>query len=124
MTKPPNFHFRVWSAETVALLKDWWWEGYQADEIATMIGGVTPQQCRDKAHREEFHRNPALRQPKIKEPQPAHHEGGEAINITNVASRECRWIYGDPGEKAQMCGNATIGGGPWCAFHQQKAYQP
>lgn len=124
MTKPPNFHFRVWSDHTIELLKEMWWKGWSAEEVAAAIGGVTAQQCRDKAHREEFRRDPTLRPVKLKEPRPAHHDGGEAVNMTNVASRECRWIYGDPGEKAQMCGNPTTGGEPFCPFHQQKAYQP
>lgn len=113
-----EFTFRVWSHDYTERLRELWWAGFSADQIALLLD-LTSQQVKDKAHREALKRNPELKVVMVAvAPDPVLREG-EPITMSNVCERECRWIYDAPTATAQMCGNVVKDKqqGPWCEFH-------
>lgn len=47
------------------------------------------------------------------------------LTMSNLGAGECKWPIGDPAaEDFHFCGQATVGGKPYCAYHAQLAFQP
>jgi hypothetical protein len=124
-------NFRIWDDERTTKLRQMWWNGVSAYEIAVILG-VTPRALRHKVERCGFTRNPLLKLMKKQvveigdpgnEPEPAKHTDGEFVTVRNVHRSECQWIKGEPGLDAVMCGQ-PVARGRYCEHHAVRAYAP
>lgn len=144
----------AWTDERVELLKKLWAEGLSAAQIANKMGGVTrnavigkvhrlglsgratpakPQRgCRAPTDRREAGGEPKNPQPEVKsvipEPEftaPVVLESGARSTVATIKNNMCKWPLGDPAkDDFHFCGQPTLSGKSYCAYHAHLAFQP
>lgn len=144
----------AWTQERVTLLKKLWADGLSAAQIANKMGGVTRNAVIGKVHRlglsgratpakpQRGRSAPADRKdddgaakssrpemkPVIPEPEfiaPLVLEGGVRTTVTTIKNNMCKWPIGDPaGDDFHFCGQPTLSGKSYCAYHAHLAFQP
>ncbi|MGF1544387.1 MAG: GcrA family cell cycle regulator [Parvularculaceae bacterium] len=142
----------AWTDERVELLKKLWSEGLSASQIATKMGGVTRNAVIGKVHRlglsgratpakpqrgcaaslgggfaepESYAEDlePVVPEPTFVAPTSLAELGGAAV--TSLNKRMCKWPIGDPtSDDFRFCGEPTLAGKSYCAYHAQLAFQP
>jgi len=143
----------AWTDERVELLKKLWAEGLSAAQIANKMGGVTrnavigkvhrlglsgratpakPQRgCTPSAERKEVSA-PKERRPEVKsvipEPEfiaPLVLDTGDRTTVATIKNNMCKWPLGDPAkDDFHFCGQSTLSGKSYCAYHAHLAFQP
>ena len=143
-----------WTDERVELLKKLWAEGLSAAQIANKMGGVTRNAVIGKVHRlglsgratpakpqrgcaQTLERKivpvvakgtPALVKPMIPEPEfiaPLVLESGDRTTVATTKNNMCKWPIGDPAKESfHFCGQSTLSGKSYCAYHAHLAFQP
>jgi GcrA cell cycle regulator len=137
----------VWTPERLDELRALTLQGLTANEIAITLGcGITrnavigvmarrgilstnkpinPGNVRQRAEaraRTIIPKSPPP--PPVVEIAPFLKEDGRHIGLLDLSSKTCHWPIGDPqAADFHYCGNAPRSGKPYCAFHQQMAYQ-
>ena len=143
----------AWTDERVELLKKLWAEGLSAAQIANKMGGVTrnavigkvhrlglsgratpakPQRgCAPKVERKETSGTKAPRpetKPVIPEPEfvaPLVLDTGDRTTVSTIKNNMCKWPIGDPAtDDFHFCGQSTVSGKSYCAYHAHMAFQP
>ncbi len=144
----------AWTDDRVELLKTLWAEGLSAAQIANKMGGVTrnavigkvhrlglsgratpakPQRgCAPSPERREASAAPKARRPEVKsvipEPEfiaPLVLDTGDRTTVTTIKNNMCKWPLGDPArEDFHFCGQSTLSGKSYCAYHAHLAFQP
>lgn len=142
----------AWTDERVELLKKLWAEGLSASQIAGKIGGVTRNAVIGKVHRlglsgratptkpsrgraPERDAESAARyqsSPEIKsvipEPEfiePVVLDSGDMTTVSTLKNNMCKWPIGDPAkDDFHFCGQSTLSGKSYCAYHAHMAFQP
>lgn len=144
----------AWTDERVELLKKLWAEGLSAAQIANKMGGVTRNAVIGKVHRlglsgratpakpqrgcapslehKETVVAPKERRPEVKsvipEPEfiaPLVLESGDRTTVATISNNMCKWPIGDPArDDFHFCGQSTLSGKSYCAYHAHLAFQP
>lgn len=142
----------AWTDERVELLKKLWAEGLSAAQIANKMGGVTRNAVIGKVHRlglsgratpakpQRGCRTPAEDKasggsapaPEVKsvipEPEfaaPLVLESGDRTTVSTIKNNMCKWPIGDPAkDDFHFCGQPTLSGKSYCAYHAHLAFQP
>jgi GcrA cell cycle regulator len=144
----------AWTEERVETLKKLWAEGLSAAQIANKIGGVTRNAVIGKVHRlglsgratptkpqrgcapapEQKHEGAAATavpekvKPVIPEPEfsaPLVLDSGDAATVATIQNNMCKWPIGDPAsDDFHFCGQPTMSGKSYCAYHAKMAFQP
>lgn len=143
----------AWTDERVELLKKLWAEGLSAAQIANKMGGVTRNAVIGKVHRlglsgratpakpqrgcsapverkEEGAEKAPPREVKsvIPEPEfaaPLVLESGARSTVSTIKNNMCKWPLGDPAkDDFHFCGQPTLSGKSYCAYHAHLAFQP
>ncbi len=143
----------AWTDDRVELLKTLWAEGLSAAQIANKMGGVTRNAVIGKVHRlglsgratpakpqrgctpSQERREasaPKARRPEVKsvipEPEfiaPLVLDTGDRTTVTTIKNNMCKWPLGDPArEDFHFCGQSTLSGKSYCAYHAHLAFQP
>lgn len=144
----------AWTDERVEMLKKLWAEGLSAAQIAGKIGGVTRNAVIGKVHRlglsgratpakpqrgcapsyaaREASSQPVERrsEPKsvIPEPEfmaPLVLDTGDCTTVATIQKNMCKWPIGDPArDDFHFCGQSTLSGKSYCAYHAHMAFQP
>ncbi len=143
----------AWTDERVEQLKTLWAEGLSAAQIANKMGGVTRNAVIGKVHRlglsgratpakpqrgraapelkvnGEARRAPAEEvKPVIPEPEfiaPATLDTGDQVTVATIKNNMCKWPIGDPAtDDFHFCGQTTLPGKSYCAYHAHMAFQP
>ncbi|NOX82561.1 MAG: hypothetical protein GXP06_06175 [Alphaproteobacteria bacterium] len=144
----------AWTDDRVELLKTLWAEGLSAAQIANKMGGVTrnavigkvhrlglsgratpakPQRgCAPSLERRGTSAAPKVRRPEVKsvipEPEfiaPLVLDTGDRTTVTTIKNNMCKWPLGDPArEDFHFCGQSTLSGKSYCAYHAHLAFQP
>ncbi len=143
----------AWTDDRVELLKTLWAEGLSAAQIANKMGGVTRNAVIGKVHRlglsgratpakpqrgctPSLERRetsaPKARRPEVKsvipEPEfiaPLVLDTGDRTTVTTIKNNMCKWPLGDPArEDFHFCGQSTLSGKSYCAYHAHLAFQP
>ena len=140
----------AWTDERVELLKKLWAEGLSAAQIANKMGGVTRNAVIGKVHRlglsgratpakpQRGCRTPAEEKvsaapaPEVKsvipEPEfaaPLVLESGDRTTVSTIKNNMCKWPIGDPKKPGfHFCGQPTLSGKSYCAYHAHLAFQP
>lgn len=144
----------AWTDERVEILKKLWAEGLSAAQIANKIGGVTRNAVIGKVHRlglsgratpakpqrgcaptaAEKDKAAPAKTPReevksvIPEPDfvaPLVLETGDAATVATISNNMCKWPIGDPArDDFHFCGQTTLSGKSYCAYHARMAFQP
>ena len=144
----------AWTEERVEILKKLWAEGLSAAQIANKIGGVTrnavigkvhrlglsgratpakPQRgCTPTPERKEVENGAAAPREEVKsvipEPEfiaPLVLDTGDAATVATIQKNMCKWPIGDPArDDFHFCGQSTLSGKSYCAYHAHMAFQP
>lgn len=144
----------AWTDERVEQLKTLWAEGLSAAQIANKMGGVTrnavigkvhrlglsgratpakPQRGRsliaDKKEDATMRKAPAPEMKSvIPEPEfiePIVLESGDRTTVATIKNNMCKWPVGDPAkDDFHFCGQSTLSGKSYCAYHAHMAFQP
>ncbi|GJL93661.1 MAG: cell cycle regulatory protein GcrA [Hyphococcus sp.] len=143
----------AWTDERVELLKKLWAEGLSAAQIANKMGGVTRNAVIGKVHRlglsgratpakpqrgcapsaERKEASPVKeRRPEVKsvipEPEfiaPLVLDTGDRTTVSTIKNNMCKWPIGDPArDDFHFCGQSTLSGKSYCAYHAHLAFQP
>ena len=143
----------AWTDERVEQLKTLWAEGLSAAQIANKMGGVTRNAVIGKVHRlglsgratpakpqrgrsaPELKTNGEARKapqeevkPVIPEPEfiaPATLDTGDQVTVATIKNNMCKWPIGDPAtDDFHFCGQSTLSGKSYCAYHAHMAFQP
>ncbi len=144
----------AWTDERVELLKKLWAEGLSAAQIANKMGGVTRNAVIGKVHRLGLsgratpakpqrgcapsaplkEESPVVKErraePKsvIPEPEftaPLVLESGDRTTVATISNNMCKWPIGDPAkDDFHFCGQSTLSGKSYCAYHAHLAFQP
>jgi len=144
----------AWTEERVEQLKTLWAEGLSAAQIANKMGGVTRNAVIGKVHRLGLsgRATPAKPQrgrsqtaekktdaagaktvqPEVKsiipEPEfiaPLVLDTGDRTTVTTIKNNMCKWPIGDPAtDDFHFCGQSTLSGKSYCAYHAHMAFQP
>ena len=144
----------AWTDERVELLKTLWAEGLSAAQIANKMGGVTRNAVIGKVHRlglsgratpakPQRGRSIAMEkkdeavsaktrrtdlQPVIPEPEfaaPLVLDSGDPTTVATIKNNMCKWPIGDPAkDDFHFCGQPTLPGKSYCAYHAHMAFQP
>ncbi len=144
----------AWTDERVEILKKLWAEGLSAAQIANKIGGVTRNAVIGKVHRlglsgratpakpqrgcapaaaEKDSAAPAKaprEEVKSVIPEPDFHaplvlDSGDAATVSTIGNNMCKWPIGDPArDDFHFCGQPTLSGKSYCAYHARLAFQP
>ena len=144
----------AWTDERVEILKKLWAEGLSAAQIANKIGGVTRNAVIGKVHRlglsgratpakpqrgcapsaVEKDKVAPVKTPReevksvIPEPDfiaPLVLDTGDAATVATIANNMCKWPIGDPArDDFHFCGQSTLSGKSYCAYHARMAFQP
>ncbi len=144
----------AWTDERVETLKKLWAEGLSAAQIANKIGGVTRNAVIGKVHRLGLSGRATPAKPQrgcapapvekgedapakapreevksvIPEPDfiaPLVLESGDAATVATIANNMCKWPIGDPAsDDFHFCGQPTLSGKSYCAYHARMAFQP
>ena len=66
--------------------------------------------------------------PVIPEPAfiaPAVLDSGDRMTVANIKNNMCKWPIGDPAtDDFHFCGQSTLSGKSYCAYHAHMAFQP
>lgn len=121
------WHFKSWGKSKTERLRNLWWDGVSAVDIAVELGAAHARAVKDKVAREGFERSQdyLVRQEQAKlakelagkEPSPLLRDG-ETITFMNMKAGECRWINGEPSADVQVCGHPVEGLSAYCEHHQ------
>lgn len=144
----------AWTDERVETLKKLWAEGLSAAQIANKIGGVTRNAVIGKVHRLGLSGRATPAKPQrgcapaaaekdivvpektareevksvIPEPDfiaPLVLDSGDAATVSTIGNNMCKWPIGDPArEDFHFCGQSTLSGKSYCAYHARVAFQP
>ena len=144
----------AWTDERVETLKKLWAEGLSAAQIANKIGGVTRNAVIGKVHRLGLSGRatpakpqrgcaPAAAEKEASAPAKAAREevksvipepdfiaplvldSGDAATVSTIGNNMCKWPIGDPArEDFHFCGQSTLSGKSYCAYHARMAFQP
>ncbi len=144
----------AWTDERVEQLKTLWAEGLSAAQIANKMGGVTRNAVIGKVHRLGLsgRATPAKPQrgrslgmerkedtvshkaptPEMKSviPEPEFIEpvvlaSGDLTTVATIKNNMCKWPIGDPArDDFHFCGQSTLSGKSYCAYHAHLAFQP
>lgn len=144
----------AWTDERVETLKKLWAEGLSAAQIANKIGGVTRNAVIGKVHRLGLSGRatpakpqrgcaPAVARPAVedapKTPRPEIKsvipepdfiaplvlDTGDAATVATIQNNMCKWPIGDPArDDFHFCGQSTLSGKSYCAYHARMAFQP
>lgn len=144
----------AWTEERVEQLKTLWAEGLSAAQIANKMGGVTRNAVIGKVHRlglsgratpakPQRGRAPASEKkeegataktvqqevkPVIPEPEfiaPLVLDSGDRMTVATIKNNMCKWPIGDPAtDEFHFCGQSTLSGKSYCAYHAHMAFQP
>ncbi len=144
----------AWTDERVETLKKLWAEGLSAAQIANKIGGVTRNAVIGKVHRLGLSGRATPAKPQrgcapaatqkdkdvpakapreevksvIPEPDfiaPLVLDSGDAATVSTIGNNMCKWPIGDPArEDFHFCGQPTLPGKSYCAYHARMAFQP
>jgi len=143
----------AWTDERVELLKKLWAEGLSAAQIANKMGGVTRNAVIGKVHRlglsgratpakpqrgcgalasakQDGAQKPAPPEVKsvIPEPEfaaPLVLKSGDRTTVSTIKNNMCKWPVGDPAkDDFHFCGQPTLSGKSYCAYHAHMAFQP
>ncbi len=144
----------AWTDERVETLKKLWAEGLSAAQIANKIGGVTRNAVIGKVHRLGLSGRatpakpqrgcaPAAAEKTSIEPAKAPREevksvipekdfiapmlldSGDAATVSTISANMCKWPIGDPArDDFHFCGQSTLSGKSYCAYHARMAFQP
>ena len=142
----------AWTDERVELLKKLWAEGLSAAQIANKMGGVTRNAVIGKVHRlglsgratpakpqrgcrttserkDETAKAPRAEvKPVIPEPEftaPLVLDTGDKTTVATIKNNMCKWPVGDPAkDDFHFCGQPTLSGKSYCAYHAHLAFQP
>ncbi len=144
----------AWTEERVETLKKLWAEGLSAAQIANKIGGVTRNAVIGKVHRlglsgratptkpQRGCAPSAPQQPQgataappreeiksvIPEPEfaaPLVLDTGDSATVATIQNNMCKWPIGDPArDDFHFCGQPTLPGKSYCAYHAHMAFQP
>lgn len=144
----------AWTDERVELLKTLWAEGLSAAQIANKMGGVTRNAVIGKVHRlglsgratpakpqrgcstttAERKETPNAQKPRqemkpvIPEPEfiaPLVLDTGDKTTVSTIKNNMCKWPIGDPAQDDfHFCGQSTLSGKSYCAYHAHMAFQP
>lgn len=144
----------AWTDERVEELKKLWAEGHSASQIAARMGGVTRNAVIGKVHRLGLSGRAAPAKPKtvvaetrtatsspeapsapesprrplrsvLRDLPPITDIGIDKATVSSIGNNQCKWPIGDPAaEDFHFCGQPTVGGKPYCAYHAQLAFQP
>lgn len=143
----------AWTDERVELLKKLWAEGLSAAQIANKMGGVTRNAVIGKVHRlglsgratpakpqrgcsptteRKETSQPKERRAEVKsvipEPEfiaPLVLDTGDRTTVATIKNNMCKWPLGDPAtDDFHFCGQSTLSGKSYCAYHAHLAFQP
>jgi len=135
-----------WSEERVARMRELWFLGKSATEIAKELGGVSRDAVIGKIHRLGLQRRRIATRKYVNPPKPARQrvafmpqkkpariveqvkpvaDAAEPQALYTLATDTgygCRWICGDPrNATATVCGHA-IHARHWCEHHHRRVY--
>ena len=144
----------AWTDERVETLKKLWAEGLSAAQIANKIGGVTRNAVIGKVHRLGLSGRATPAKPQrgcapaavekdtvvpekapreevksvIPEPDftaPLVLDTGDTATVSTIGNNMCKWPIGDPArDDFHFCGQPTLAGKSYCAYHARMAFQP
>ena len=129
----------AWTEERVDQLKQLWGEGLSASQIANKMGGVTRNAVIGKVHRLGLagRATPAAPKPKtvqrydepeLKTPITGLenlYPGIDRPTVSSIDGNQCKWPIGDPArDDFHFCGQPTLSGKSYCAYHARLAFQP
>jgi len=137
-----------WTEEKVNKLKELWGKGQTANQIATIIGGVSRNAVIGKAHRLNLSSKIKARSPnqlnkgfdKNKDSQlklkgkrskfkslilDKNFEPAKNLNLEELTEDTCKYMEGNPNEKdASFCGRKNVEKFSYCPLHLMIVFQP
>ena len=137
-----------WTEEKVNKLKELWGKGQTANQIATIIGGVSRNAVIGKAHRLNLSSKIKARSPnqlnkvfdKNKDNQlklkgkrskfkslilDKNFEPAKNLNLEELTEDTCKYMEGNPNEKdASFCGRKNVEKFSYCPLHLMIVFQP
>ena len=113
----------AWTDDRIKELKRRWPRGETAEAIARALGqGLTRNAVLSKARRLGLTEDQTARRTVPASPPISPAPSCGTRSILTVRRSECRWPYGDPGERTfRMCGR-PVERGAFCGAHAARAY--
>lgn len=121
-----------WSDEEAAFVKEKWFTGWSAGQIANRLEGRTRNAVIGLIARRHWDRtrNNTNQHPKPKQLDISRHDtpaDGAGVSLLELTNCTCRWPKGTPGEPDfTFCGHPSADlseGRPYCAEHTRRAHE-